>query len=119
MPNGKVNIFSELRALAGVQAGDQGPDRDKSVLDALRSGDPHSVVESAVTVPGLSRSRRLLEGWSANFVQMLLGITQQVALIPVFLHFWTSDVLASAAIGMILAAIAIRIVMTAEVSFRE
>lgn len=26
---------------------------------------------------------------------MLLGITQQVALIPVFLHFWTSDVLAA------------------------
>jgi O-antigen/teichoic acid export membrane protein len=26
---------------------------------------------------------------------MLLGVTQQVALIPVFLHFWTSDVLAA------------------------
>jgi O-antigen/teichoic acid export membrane protein len=26
---------------------------------------------------------------------MMLGITQQVALVPVFLHFWTSDVLAA------------------------
>ena len=26
---------------------------------------------------------------------MILGVTQQVALIPVFLHFWTSDVLAA------------------------
>jgi len=26
---------------------------------------------------------------------MILGITQQVALVPVFLHFWTSDVLAA------------------------
>jgi len=26
---------------------------------------------------------------------MILGITQQVALIPVFLHFWTSEVLAA------------------------
>src|ERR1051326_9066481 len=42
-----------------------------------------------------SRARRLFEGWSANLVQMMLGMTQQVALIPVFLHFWTSDVLAA------------------------
>lgn len=48
-----------------------------------------------MTVSGPSRSRRLLEGWSANFLQMLLGLTQQVALIPVFLHFWTGDVLAA------------------------
>ena len=26
---------------------------------------------------------------------MILGVTQQVALVPVFLHFWTSDVLAA------------------------
>ena len=38
-----------------------------------------------------SRARRLFAGWSANLVQMILGITQQVALVPVFLHFWNSD----------------------------
>jgi O-antigen/teichoic acid export membrane protein len=46
-------------------------------------------------VPGQSRARRLVAGWSANLFQMILGITQQVALIPVFLHFWTTDVLAA------------------------
>lgn len=44
---------------------------------------------------GPSRSRRLLAGWSANLVQMILGITQQVALVPVFLHYWTGDMLAA------------------------
>src|ERR1700710_2107125 len=48
-----------------------------------------------MNVLGLSRARRLFAGWSANLVQMMLGITQQVALVPVFLHFWTSDVLAA------------------------
>jgi O-antigen/teichoic acid export membrane protein len=42
-----------------------------------------------------SRARRLFSGWSANLVQMILGITQQIALVPVFLHYWTSDVLAA------------------------
>jgi hypothetical protein len=46
-----------------------------------------------VSVSG--RARRLFEGWSANLLQLGLGITQQVALIPVFLYFWTSDVLAA------------------------
>jgi O-antigen/teichoic acid export membrane protein len=46
-----------------------------------------------MTVP--SRARRLLEGWSANFLQMILGVIQQVALVPVFLHFWSGDVLAA------------------------
>lgn len=41
-----------------------------------------------------ARARRLFDGWSANLVQMVLGIIQQVALIPVFLHYWSSDVLA-------------------------
>jgi O-antigen/teichoic acid export membrane protein len=45
--------------------------------------------------PGLSRGRRLWEGWSANLLQMALGIAQQVALVPVFLHFWSSDILAA------------------------
>jgi len=44
-------------------------------------------------VPG--RAGRLFSGWSANLVQMVLGITQQVALIPVFLHYWTGDTLAA------------------------
>src|SRR3954463_8078022 len=48
-----------------------------------------------MTVSGPSRARRLFAGWSANLVQMMLGISQQVALVPVFLHFWTSDVLAA------------------------
>lgn len=48
-----------------------------------------------MTGSGLSRARRLLQGWSANLFQMALGIAQQVALVPIFLHFWTSDVLAA------------------------
>jgi O-antigen/teichoic acid export membrane protein len=46
-----------------------------------------------VSVSG--RARRLVEGWSANLFQLVLGVTQQVALVPVFLHFWTGDVLAA------------------------
>ena len=42
-----------------------------------------------------SRARRLFGGWSANLVALLLGISQQVLLVPVFLHFWTSDTLAA------------------------
>lgn len=49
----------------------------------------------SAVAPGPNRARRLFSGWSANLLQMILGITQQVALIPVFLHFWTSDVLAA------------------------
>ncbi|MBR1092403.1 hypothetical protein JQ621_33585 [Bradyrhizobium manausense] len=41
------------------------------------------------------RLRRLIHGWSANVVQMLLGLTQQLVLIPAFLHFWTGDLLAA------------------------
>src|ERR1700712_5599168 len=46
-------------------------------------------------VSGPSRAPRLFPGVSANLLQMGLGITQQIALVPVFLHFWTSDVLAA------------------------
>jgi O-antigen/teichoic acid export membrane protein len=42
-----------------------------------------------------SRTRRLFSGWSANLFQVVLGVTQQVALVPVFLHYWTSDILAA------------------------
>jgi O-antigen/teichoic acid export membrane protein len=48
-----------------------------------------------MTTGSSSRLRRLSEGWSANLVQVALGIVQQVALIPVFLHHWSSDVLAA------------------------
>jgi membrane-associated phospholipid phosphatase len=51
-------------------------------------------------------------------VAFLLALSVAVSRVLAFRH-WTSDVLASAAIGMILAAIAVRTVMTAEVSFRE
>jgi O-antigen/teichoic acid export membrane protein len=44
---------------------------------------------------GPSRARRLFDGWSANLVLMLLGISQQVLLVPIFLHFWSSDLLAA------------------------
>jgi hypothetical protein len=39
--------------------------------------------------------RRLLGGWSANLLQVVLGITQQLALVPIFLHFCSSDMLAA------------------------
>ena len=51
--------------------------------------------EASAITSGPSRARRLFSGWSANLVQMLLGVTQQIALIPIFLHYWTSDVLAA------------------------
>jgi membrane-associated phospholipid phosphatase len=51
-------------------------------------------------------------------VAFLLALSVAVSRVMAFRH-WTSDVLASAAIGIILAAIAVRAVMTAEVSFRE
>ena len=44
---------------------------------------------------GLSRAQRLLGGWSANLLQLILSITQQVALVPVFLHYCSSDMLAA------------------------
>jgi len=44
---------------------------------------------------GAGRARRLLQGWSANLVQMVLGLTQQLLLIPAFLHVWTGDMLAA------------------------
>jgi membrane-associated phospholipid phosphatase len=53
-----------------------------------------------------------------RIIAFLLALSVAVSRVLAFRH-WTSDVLASAAIGMILAAIAVRTVMTAEVSFRE
>jgi membrane-associated phospholipid phosphatase len=48
----------------------------------------------------------------------LLALSVAVSRVLAFRH-WTSDVLASAAIGMLIAAVMVRAVMTAEVSFRE
>ncbi len=50
---------------------------------------------AGTTAAGPGRARRLLSGWSASLVQMILGLTQQIALIPVFLRFWSGDVLAA------------------------
>jgi hypothetical protein len=47
-----------------------------------------------VTMKG-SRARRLLDGWGANLAQLVLGITQQLGLVPVFLHFTSSVFLAA------------------------
>lgn len=44
---------------------------------------------------GIGRTRRLLQGWSANLVQMALGLSQQLLLIPAFLHVWSGDMLAA------------------------
>jgi membrane-associated phospholipid phosphatase len=51
-------------------------------------------------------------------VAFLLALSVAISRVLAFRH-WTSDVLASAAIGMILAVIAVRAAMTSEVSFRE
>ncbi len=59
------------------------------------TGDARGIDEAPPAVSGPSRARRLLAGWSANLFQTILGVTQQVALVPVFLHFWSSDVLAA------------------------
>ena len=48
----------------------------------------------------------------------LLAFSVAVSRVLAFRH-WTSDVLASAAIGMIIATVVVRVVVTAEVSFRE
>src|SRR5205085_2334014 len=58
------------------------------------SYDPQGDAEDRTVSAGQSRARRLFEGWSANLLQVVLGITQQVALIPIFLHYWSSEVLA-------------------------
>jgi hypothetical protein len=51
--------------------------------------------EAPSSVPGPGRAHRLIAGWSANLIQMVLGMTQQVALVPVFLHFWSGEILAA------------------------
>lgn len=36
-----------------------------------------------------------MQGWSANLVQTILGLTQQLLLVPAFLHVWTGEMLAA------------------------
>jgi O-antigen/teichoic acid export membrane protein len=48
-----------------------------------------------VTLFASSRARRIFGGWSANVVQLLLALTQQIVLIPLFLKYWTSDTLSA------------------------
>jgi O-antigen/teichoic acid export membrane protein len=48
-----------------------------------------------VTLPALSRARRIFGGWSANLIQLLLALTQQIVLIPLFLVYWTGDTLSA------------------------
>ena len=42
-----------------------------------------------------NRARRIFGGWSANVVQVLLSLTQQIVLIPLFLRFWTGETLSA------------------------
>ena len=48
-----------------------------------------------MTLFASSRARRIFGGWSANIVQLLLALTQQIVLIPLFLKFWTGDTLSA------------------------
>jgi O-antigen/teichoic acid export membrane protein len=48
-----------------------------------------------VTLLGSSRARRIFGGWSANVVQLLLALMQQIVLIPLFLKYWSSDTLSA------------------------
>ena len=52
-------------------------------------------MESSDSLGGDKRSRRLVYGWSANLVQMMLGLTQQLLLIPLFLQVWSGETLAA------------------------
>lgn len=48
-----------------------------------------------MTLPTSSRARRIFGGWSANIVFVLLAMTQQIVLIPLFLKFWTGETLSA------------------------
>ena len=48
-----------------------------------------------MTLLSSSRTRRIFGGWSANGVQLLLALTQQIVLIPLFLKYWSSDTLSA------------------------
>jgi O-antigen/teichoic acid export membrane protein len=48
-----------------------------------------------VTLLTSSRARRIFGGWSANLIQVLLSLTQQIVLIPLFLKFWSGETLSA------------------------
>jgi hypothetical protein len=48
-----------------------------------------------MSAAGRSRLQRMLGGWSANLVQIVLGVTQQLLLVPIILHYCSSEVLAA------------------------
>jgi O-antigen/teichoic acid export membrane protein len=60
-----------------------------------QQAEAHAAAAAGTGAAGPGRARRLVSGWSASLVQMILGLTQQIALIPVFLRFWSGDVLAA------------------------
>lgn len=48
-----------------------------------------------MTLPTTSRARRIFGGWSANAVQLVLALTQQIVLIPLFLKYWSGETLSA------------------------
>lgn len=42
-----------------------------------------------------SRARRIFGGWSANVAGLVLALTQQIVLIPLFLKYWTGETLSA------------------------
>jgi O-antigen/teichoic acid export membrane protein len=42
-----------------------------------------------------SRARRIFGGWSANLIMLVLALTQQIILIPLFLRYWSGDTLSA------------------------
>jgi O-antigen/teichoic acid export membrane protein len=42
-----------------------------------------------------SRARRIFGGWSANVAGLLLALTQQIVLIPLFLKYWSGETLSA------------------------
>ena len=53
----------------------------------------HSVGGGASAAP--SRTRRIFGGWSANVVGLLLALTQQILLVPLFLKYWSAETLSA------------------------
>src|SRR5690349_17933368 len=50
---------------------------------------------ASMSATGPSRAQRLLGGWSANLSQLVLSVTQQLALVPLFLHYGSGEMLAA------------------------
>jgi O-antigen/teichoic acid export membrane protein len=48
-----------------------------------------------VTLLTSSRARRIFGGWSANVFALLLALTQQIILIPLFLKYWSGETLSA------------------------